>query len=159
MEITPVRATGSPQWDALADHLELLRDVHLRDLFAADPHRGEKMVVEAADLVLDYSKNRLTPETVQLLVALAERAGLRDRIEAMFTGEHINVTEDRAVLHVALRAPAGSTPRRRRPGRRARRPWRAGEDGCVRQTRAHRGVARLYRQEDQEHRQHRHWWL
>ncbi len=66
------------------------------------------MTVEAADLVLDYSKNRLTAETVRLLVAAAKRAGLRERIEAMFSGEHINVTEDRAVLHVALRAPAGS---------------------------------------------------
>ena len=80
----------------------------LRDLFAGDPLRGEEMTVEAADLVLDYSKNRLTSETVGLLVALAERAGLRERIEAMFAGEHINVTEDRAVLHTALRAPEGS---------------------------------------------------
>ena len=70
------------------------------------------MTVEAADLLLDYSKNRLTTETIRLLVAVAERAGLRERIEAMFSGEHINVTEDRAVLHVALRAPPGTEVRR-----------------------------------------------
>jgi len=108
MQITPVRVRGTPEWEALAGHYAELRDVHLRELFAEDPLRGEKMTVEAADLVLDYSKNRLTPETVRLLVALAERVGLRERVDAMFSGEHINVTEDRAVLHVALRAPAGS---------------------------------------------------
>jgi glucose-6-phosphate isomerase len=108
MPITPVRVRGTPEWDALDAHFAKLRDVHLRDLFAGDPLRGEEMTVEAADLVLDYSKNRLTSETVGLLVALAEKAGLRERIEAMFSGEHINVTEDRAVLHTALRAPEGS---------------------------------------------------
>ena len=104
MPITPVRVRGTPEWDALVSHFARLRDVNLRELFAESPRRGEEMTVEAADLVLDYSKNRLTPETIRLLVALAERAGLRERIEAMFAGEHINVTEDRAVLHVALRA-------------------------------------------------------
>ena len=108
MQITPVRVRGTPEWDALARHFAKLRDVHLRELFAEDPQRGDEMTVEAADLVLDYSKNRLTPETVRLLAALAERAGLRERIEAMFSGEHINVTEDRAVLHVALRAGEGT---------------------------------------------------
>jgi glucose-6-phosphate isomerase len=108
MAINPVRASTTPEWDALARHLIKLRDVHLRELFADDPRRAEEMTVEAGDLVLDYSKNRLTPETVRLLVALAERAGLRERIEAMFSGEHINVTEDRAVLHIALRAPEGT---------------------------------------------------
>ena len=108
MPITPVRVRGTPEWDALALHFEKLRDVHLRQLFAEDPLRGEAMTAEAADLVLDYSKNRLTPETVRLLAAVAERAGLAERIEAMFSGEHINVTEDRAVLHTALRAPEGS---------------------------------------------------
>jgi glucose-6-phosphate isomerase len=107
MQITPVRITTTAEWKALADHFAKLRDVHLRDLFAQDPHRGESMTLEAADLMLDYSKNRLTGETVRLLVAVAERAGLRERIEAMFSGEHINVTEDRAVLHVALRASEG----------------------------------------------------
>ena len=108
MPITPVRVRGTPEWDALSAHFAKMRDVHLRDLFAEDPLRADEMTVEAADLVLDYSKNRLTPETVRLLVALAERAGLRERIEAMFSGEHINVTEDRAVLHMALRAPEGT---------------------------------------------------
>jgi glucose-6-phosphate isomerase len=108
MEIHPVRITASPEWKALADHFTTLRDVQLRDLFAADPGRGPSMTVEAADLVLDYSKNRLTAETVRLLVAVAERAGVRERTEAMFSGEHINSTEDRAVLHVALRAPEGA---------------------------------------------------
>jgi glucose-6-phosphate isomerase len=108
MPITPVRVRGTPEWEALAAHFAELRDVHLRELFAEDPLRGEEMTVDAADLVLDYSKNRVTPETVRLLVALAERAGLRERSEAMFSGEHINVTEDRAVLHIALRAPEGA---------------------------------------------------
>ena len=118
MEIHPVRITASPEWKALADHFTTLRDVELRDLFAADPGRGPSMTVEAADLVLDYSKNRLTAETVRLLVAVADRAGVRERAEAMFSGEHINSTEDRAVLHVALRAPEGPN-QRGRPGRRA----------------------------------------
>jgi glucose-6-phosphate isomerase len=104
---TPARIKSTPEWSALADHFARVREVHLRDLFAEDPHRAESMTVEAADLVLDYSKNLLTAKTVRLLAAVAERAGLRERTEAMFSGEHINVTEDRAVLHVALRAPRG----------------------------------------------------
>jgi glucose-6-phosphate isomerase len=96
----------TPEWQALAEHHRELRDRHLRDLFAEDPARGDELTARAGDLYLDYSKNRLTRETVRLLVALAERAGLRERTEAMFGGEHINVTEDRAVLHVALRDPA-----------------------------------------------------
>src|SRR6201999_3845849 len=88
-------------------HFETLQHAHLRELFAADPERGERMTLDAADLHLDYSKHRLTPETIQLLVAVARAAGLQERIEAMWAGEHINVTEDRAVLHVALRAPRG----------------------------------------------------
>ena len=108
MQITPVRITGTVEWGSLAEHFAKVRDVHLRDLFAEDPSRGEQMTVEAANLLLDYSKNRLTKETIRLLVAVAERAGLRERIEAMFSGDHINVTEDRAVLHIALRAPPGT---------------------------------------------------
>ncbi|MHB1535945.1 MAG: glucose-6-phosphate isomerase [Acidimicrobiales bacterium] len=107
MQITPVRITETPEWQALAEHHRKLAGVHLRDLFADDPERGERLTLDAADLHLDYSKNRITDETVRLLVAVAERAGLRERIDAMWAGEHINVTEDRAVLHVALRAPAG----------------------------------------------------
>jgi glucose-6-phosphate isomerase len=108
MDIDPVRITTTAEWKALAAHFDTVRDQHLRDLFAADPARGDTMTVDAADLHLDYSKHRLTPETIRLLVAVAERAGLAERIEAMFAGEHINTTEDRAVLHVALRAPKGS---------------------------------------------------
>ena len=95
----------SPEWQALSEHHREVGEVHLRDLFAEDPARGKELTCRAGDLYLDYSKNRLTRETVRLLVALAERAGLRERIAAMFRGEHINVTEDRAVLHVALRDP------------------------------------------------------
>jgi glucose-6-phosphate isomerase len=109
MPITPVRITDTPEWAARAAHHDSLRHTHLRDLFAADPTRGETLTVDAADLHLDYSKNRVTDETVRLLVAVAERAGLRERLDAMWAGEHINVTEDRAVLHVALRAPAGTS--------------------------------------------------
>ncbi|HEY2959884.1 MAG TPA: glucose-6-phosphate isomerase [Actinomycetota bacterium] len=99
------RIDQTPEWQALEEHHRKLRDVHLRDLFAADPARGETMAVEAGDLYLDYSKNRLTGETLSLLVALAERAGLRAKIDDMFAGRRINVTEDRPVLHVALRMP------------------------------------------------------
>jgi glucose-6-phosphate isomerase len=100
--------TNSAEWQALAEHHRAVRDRHLRDLFAEDPQRGTELVVTAGDLYLDYSKNRLTRETVRLLAALAERVGLRERTEAMFRGEHINATEDRAVLHVALRDPRTS---------------------------------------------------
>ena len=94
-------------WAALAEHQGKIRDVHLRALFDEDPRRGERFALEAAGLYLDYSKNRITDETLRLLVALAEAAGLRQRIDAMFAGEKINVTERRAALHVALRAPKG----------------------------------------------------
>jgi glucose-6-phosphate isomerase len=104
-----VRAVDTPQWQAVADHYEKFKDVHLRDLFAEDSRRGEVFTAEAGDLYLDYSKNRVSAETIDLLVALAEASGLRDRIDAMFRGEHINVTEDRAVLHVALRMPRDET--------------------------------------------------
>ncbi|MCW2682820.1 MAG: Glucose-6-phosphate isomerase [Blastococcus sp.] len=100
-----MRISESPEWQALSEHHRDVGDVHLRDLFADDPGRGQDLTCRAGDLYLDYSKNRLTRETIGLLVALAERAGLRERTEAMFRGEHINVTEDRAVLHVALRHP------------------------------------------------------
>jgi glucose-6-phosphate isomerase len=99
------RAVDTPEWKAVADHYETMKDVHLRDLFADDPDRGERLWAEAGELFLDYSKNRVRPETIELLLAVAEASGLRERIEAMFRGEHINVTEDRAVLHVALRMP------------------------------------------------------
>jgi glucose-6-phosphate isomerase len=107
----PARIDQTPQWQALRRHHQELEDAHLRDLFAADPARGETMTCEAGDLYLDWSKNRATAETLSLLVSLAERAGLRQRIDAMFAGERINVTERRAVLHVALRAPEGASIR------------------------------------------------
>lgn len=97
--------TQSKAWQNLLSHFAAIKNDHLRDLFAADPGRGKTFTLDAAGLYLDYSKNRINAETMQLLVALAEDAGLKDRIEAMFTGEKINVTEDRAVLHTALRAP------------------------------------------------------
>ncbi|MEV4550524.1 glucose-6-phosphate isomerase [Nonomuraea wenchangensis] len=97
--------TQSQEWAALGKHQEELAGRHLRELFAEDPGRAERMTVTAGDLYLDYAKHRATGRTVELLAALAERAGLRDRVEAMFGGEHINVSEDRAVLHVALRMP------------------------------------------------------
>ncbi|HJR03656.1 MAG TPA: glucose-6-phosphate isomerase [Methylomirabilota bacterium] len=98
----------SEAWAALRKHHGRMRDVHLRTLFAEDPGRGERLALEAASLYLDYSKNRVTDETLRLLLALAEAAGLRARIDAMFSGEKINVTEQRAALHVALRAPRGT---------------------------------------------------
>ncbi len=98
--------TDRPAWRALATHYGQIRDRHLRELFAADPRRGERLTAEAAGLYLDYSKNRITDETLTLLVRLAEECGLRERIEAMFRGEKINATEERAVLHDG---PAGGT--------------------------------------------------
>ncbi len=106
---SPAPLVQRPAWRALQEHYEQLRDAHLRDLFAGDPLRGERLTLEAEGLYLDYSKNRVTDETMRLLVALAEESGLQDRIAAMFAGEHINVTEDRAVLHVALRVPRGTS--------------------------------------------------
>ena len=100
---TPLRERA--EWKALEEHFQQFKDAHLRDLFADDPGRGERLAVEAAGLYLDYSKHRVTDETIRLLVRLAEECGLRARIDAMFSGERINVTEGRAVLHVALRAP------------------------------------------------------
>jgi glucose-6-phosphate isomerase len=97
--------TTLAEWRALQAHAEKTRDVHLRDLFADDPGRGERLVARVGDLYVDYSKNRVTDETLELLVALAERAGLRQKIDAMFSGEKINTTENRAVLHTALRLP------------------------------------------------------
>ena len=94
-----------PTWQALRRHYDEMRNVHLRTLFADDPKRGERYTAEAAGLYLDYAKHRVTDETIRLLLALAEESGLRPRIEAMFRGEKINVTEGRAVLHSALRAP------------------------------------------------------
>jgi glucose-6-phosphate isomerase len=105
--ITPLRQTTA--WRALAEHHDTIASAHLRDLFAADPTRGDRLAVEAEGLYLDYSKNRITDETIALLLRLAEERGVAERRDAMFAGEKINVTENRAVLHVALRAPADET--------------------------------------------------
>src|SRR3982074_3836965 len=94
-----------PAWKALGAHYLQVREVQLRKLFAEDPQRGERFTVETGGIFLDYSKNRITDETLKLLIQLAEESGLRARIDAMFRGEKINITENRAVLHVALRAP------------------------------------------------------
>jgi glucose-6-phosphate isomerase len=106
---TTVPLRTRPAWAALQKHYEDVRNRHLRDMFAADPARGDRLAAEAAGLYLDYSKNRITDETVRLLVQLAKEAGLLENIEAMFRGDRINVSEDRSVLHVALRMPRGTS--------------------------------------------------
>ena len=107
MAVVPLPERKS--WQALTRHYEEIAGQHLRDLFATDPGRGERLTAEAAGLYLDYSKNRVTDETMRLLVALAQESGVPDKRDAMFRGEHINVSEDRPVLHVALRMPAGQS--------------------------------------------------
>ena len=106
MTVPPLRQR--PAWQSLQRHYETIKTVHLRGLFAQDQKRGERLTVEAAGLYLDFSKNRITDETLELLIKLAEESGLRARIDAMFRGEKINATEHRAALHVALRAPRGA---------------------------------------------------
>ena len=101
--------TARPAWKALQGHYEKVKDLHLKELFASDPKRGERLTAEAVGIYLDYSKHRVTDETLALLLQLAEESGLRERIDAMFRGEKINITEQRAVLHVALRAPRGAS--------------------------------------------------
>jgi glucose-6-phosphate isomerase len=107
LNVAPLRSR--PAWALLEQHYQKHKRVHLRQLFADDPGRGERLAIEAAGVYLDYSKNRITDETLQLLLQLAQESGLRDRIDAMFRGDKINVSENRAVLHVALRAPRGAT--------------------------------------------------
>jgi glucose-6-phosphate isomerase len=102
-------AVGSPAWKALESHYKEVGKLHLRKLFADDPNRGQRLTASAVGIDLDYSKNRITDETLQLLFQLAKDAGLKERIEAMFSGSKINITENRAVLHIALRAPAGAS--------------------------------------------------
>jgi glucose-6-phosphate isomerase len=101
--------TGRPAWKALEAHFDKVRDLHLRRLFTDDRERAERFVIEDVGLYLDYSKNRITTETIRLLLQLADECGLRGKIDAMFRGEKINITENRAVLHVALRAPKGTS--------------------------------------------------
>ena len=107
MDVPPLRERKS--WQALARHYPEIAGRHLRDLFAGDPARGERLTAEAAGIYLDYSKNRVTDETMRLLIELAGESGVPERRDAMFRGEHINVSEDRAVLHVALRMPEGTS--------------------------------------------------
>jgi glucose-6-phosphate isomerase len=109
MATSPKSLSESPAWQVLEEHYRKVGDVHLRKLFAEDPARGERLATEALGLYFDYSKNRITDETLTLLFRLAEESGLRSGIDAMFRGEKINLTEDRAVLHVALRAPKGAS--------------------------------------------------
>jgi len=109
MSMTTTTLTQRPAWKALQEHYQQIRTAHLRDLFAQDPQRGQRFTCEAEGIYLDYSKNRITDETLRLLLNLAESSGLRERIDAMFRGDKINVTEQRAVLHVALRAPRDAT--------------------------------------------------
>ena len=104
---TPLRER--PAYAALQRHYTELADRHLRDLFADDPGRAERLSAEAEGIFLDYSKNRVTDETLDLLAALAEESGVAEHRDKMFAGEHINVSEDRAVLHVALRMPRDAT--------------------------------------------------
>ncbi len=107
MTDTPLR--NLPAWVALGAHHKKIENTHLRQLFAEDPKRGERLVVEDVGIYLDYSKNRITDETLKLLIQVAEQSGLKAHIDAMFAGEKINISENRAVLHVALRAPKGAT--------------------------------------------------
>ena len=107
IDFTTLPLTQRPAWNALQEHYQQIHPLHLRQLFAEDPLRGERFVVDALGIYLDYSKNRITDETIRLLVNLADECGLRQRIEAMFNGEIVNATEDRAALHTALRAPEG----------------------------------------------------
>src|SRR3954470_6644964 len=101
--------SGSAEWQAVQGHAEKFSSVHLRELFDSDPRRGERFTAQVADLYVDFSKNLITDEVLTALTALADRAGLRQRTAAMFAGEHINTTEDRAVLHTALRLPRDAT--------------------------------------------------
>src|SRR5437879_620491 len=96
-------------WKALQNHYKKVKDLHLRELFASDPVRGERMTAEGAGLYLDYSKNRITSQTLKLLIALAEESGLQVRMDAMFRGEKVNITEKRPALHVELRAIKGTS--------------------------------------------------
>ncbi|MCL4501812.1 MAG: glucose-6-phosphate isomerase, partial [Deltaproteobacteria bacterium] len=101
--------TETPAWQALKKHYEEIRGLHLRQLFAGDPARAEKFAAKGAGLLLDYSKNRLTAQTIKLLIQLAKERSVEARRDAMFRGEKINFTEKRAVLHAALRAPKGAS--------------------------------------------------
>ena len=107
MKVNTPSVSKSPAWKAIKKHKKEIGKTHIRTLFQQDPDRAKRMTLEAAGLFMDYSKNRATDQTFQLLLQLARDCGLRESIDAMFSGEKINITENRAVLHTALRAPAG----------------------------------------------------
>src|SRR5258706_1009814 len=109
MPINPTPLTQRSSWKALEEHYQKVRDLHLRTLFAEEPGRGERFALAAAGIYRDYSKNRITDETLRLLLALAADSGLLERIEAMFRGDNVNVTENPAVRHLALSAPKKGT--------------------------------------------------
>ncbi len=140
-----VPVTERAAWRALQAHYAAFAKQHLRELFAADPRRAERFSLEACGIYLDYSKNRISDETLRLLVQLADECGLRGRIDAMFRGDKINVSENRAVLHVALRAPKGDVDRRRRRQRGAAGACGARRDECVCGSRAQRRVEGSHR--------------
>ena len=140
-----------PAWKALQAHYNEIKSRHLKAMFDEDPKRGERLVVEAAGLYFDYSKHRVTDETLRLLLALADEVGLRARIDAMFRGDKINVTEKRAVLHIALRAPRGALDRRRRRRRRAQGPRGARSHGGFFRAHPRRLVERPHRQAHPQH--------
>src|SRR5580692_9882820 len=108
-KMTTLRPIDAPAWKALQAHYEKIKDVHLRQMFAEDPGRGERLTAEGPGLYLDYSKNRVTDETMRLLVQLAQECGVPRRRDAMFAGDRLNVSENRSVLHVALRMPETAT--------------------------------------------------
>ena len=107
--LTNLPLTERPAWKDLGVHFQKIRELHLRQLFADDPERGKRFTAETAGIYLDYSKNRITEQTIELLLRLAHETGLRAQIDAMFRGDKINRTENRAVLHTALRAPRGTS--------------------------------------------------
>ena len=125
-----VDVPATEEWRRLSDRFETIRHRHLRELFADDPDRGTRMVVTAADLTLDFSKHRVDDGVVSALIEVARKAGVEERRDAMFAGRRINTTEDRAVLHVALRMPRQPASRSRRTRRGGRRAPGARSNGC-----------------------------
>ncbi len=148
--------TATPAWTALTSHHGEIKQAHLRKLFADDPGRAERFSAEGAGLFLDYSKNRITDETIRLLLQLADERGVAKRREAMFAGEKINTTERRAVLHVALRAPRGSRIEVDGADVVRRRPQGAGRDGGLRHQDTQRRIHRSHRQAYPHRCEHRH---
>ena len=152
-DVPPLR--DRPAWSALQAHHDELSAAHLRDLFAADPGRAERLSADAVGLHLDFSKNRIDDETLRLLLELAAQSGLREHIDAMFRGDRINVSEDRSVLHVALRMPREATLVVDGADVVAAGPRGARPDGGVRRRRALGCVDRPHRQADPQRRQRR----